>query len=138
MSYKNPRINDFKMSGSDVIRKLSGGNPGAITVCARLVEYGPKIDPKSMFGGLGALLMLDSMDIYDENIWMFYKDVCGEDLGVMLAVMKAYQLAQLEGCTLAAIHHAIHNHGVGLNTKKIVAAVQARLPEFRVDAGKAV
>ena len=137
MSYKNPRINDGNMTVFDVIKVMCGGNPGAMSVCAQLLENVSKIDPMSAIGGLGAIMMLDTMDIYESRIWMFYKDVCHEDLGVMCAVMRAYQLGQLEGCTLETINHAIDNYGKGLDLKKIVDAVQKQLPSFNANGWKA-
>jgi len=34
------------------------------------------IDPDSNFGGLGPLLLLDTLSIYGPRIWQLYKDVC--------------------------------------------------------------
>jgi len=136
MSFKNPRINDLNMSVMEVMVKMSGGNPGAARVCVDLMESHGKIDPGSLMDGLGALLMLDTLDIYDHRIWQFYKDVCKEDIGVMCAVMRAYQLGQLEGCTEKAINHAIDNRGQGLDLNKVVGAVQRKLPKFNVNGWK--
>lgn len=76
----------------DVVRKMSGGNPGALTVCMDILEQGETIDPDGAMGGLGVLLSLDTLGVYEHRIWMFYKDVCSEDLPTMLAVDRACQL----------------------------------------------
>lgn len=132
MSYKKPRINDLKMTTIDVVKVMAGGNPGALTVCMKLLSEHKEIDPRAAFGGLGAMMSLDTLDIYEDKIWIFYKDVCHENLSVMCAVMRAHQLGQLEGCTEQAIHTAIDNYGKGLDLKKICAAVKERLPEFQI------
>jgi hypothetical protein len=131
MSYDNPRINDLNMTTFDGIMKMSNGNPGAVRVCAELIKQGDVIDPRSM-GGLGAILMMDSLDIYEDKIWLLYSDVCHQNLSKLVAILRAYQLGQLEGCTEHAIHHAINNNGEGLDIDKIVTAVTTRLPDFRI------
>jgi hypothetical protein len=130
----NERIKSLNLTVSDVITMLAGGNPGALRVCIELYENTSEIDPNAGLGGLGTLLSLDALNIWDHRIWMFYKDFCGEDLGKMLAVMRAYQLGQLEGCTQSAIDRAIDNYGEGLDLDKIIQAVQTRLPKFNSKA----
>jgi len=136
MSYKNPRIKSLNLTVMDVIKAMADGNPGALRVCAEVMKYAEMIDPDSVMGGLGVILSFDTLDIYESRIWMLYKDVCGEDYGVMLAVLRASQLGGLEGCDEKAINQAIDHRGEGLNLKKIVAAVQKRLPAFKVDGWK--
>lgn len=132
MSYNNPRIKNLNMTTMDVVKVMAGGNPGALTVCIKLLQQGDQIDPQSAVGGFGSIMMLDTLDIYEHRIWMFYKDVCGENLSVMCAVMRANQLGQLEGCTTKAINQAIDNRGQGLDLKKIISAVKEKLPTFNV------
>lgn len=71
---------------------LSGGNPGALNVLMQSLGRYEEIDPDDFAGRLGLFLHLDSMEIYDEKIWMFYKDLCSEDLSKMAAVARAWQL----------------------------------------------
>jgi hypothetical protein len=120
----------ISMTGKDAIMALAEGNPGALTVCMQLMDKTKAIDPDAMMGGVGSLLSLDTMGVYASRIWMFYKDFCGENIPKMLAVMRAYQLGQLEGATLDKINHAIDNRGDGLDLGAIMAAVQKELPEF--------
>lgn len=47
------------------------GNPGAITVLVKLME-----DPL----GLITLASLDDRMIYGADIWIAYKDICGQDI----------------------------------------------------------
>tara|TARA_R110000796_G_scaffold229663_6_gene347095 strand:+ start:3447 stop:3773 length:327 start_codon:yes stop_codon:yes gene_type:complete len=67
-----------KISGSDsmmdVICKLSEGNPGATSVLAMIAKE----------GGDSAIIMmltLDDMNMRGPQIWLAYKDHCGEDIG---------------------------------------------------------
>lgn len=118
------------MSMPEVLLALSGGNPGAVTVCMRLLKETPAIDPQDILGGLGNLLALDSYNIWEHRIWMLYKDVCGQDLVKMIAVLRAHQLGQLAGVTECALNHAIDNRGEGLDLDAVLKAVQDRLPRF--------
>lgn len=113
----------------DVIFKLSAGNPGAITVCLSILKNGAQIDPDNMFGGLGALLSLDTLGLYGPKIWMLFKDVCKENLSRMLAVLRGRQLGFLSE---AQINHAVENYGEGINVADICAKVIKRLPRFQL------
>jgi hypothetical protein len=133
MSTKTTRLT-LEMTVQDMLLAMSGGNLGAINVCMNLLQNGGKIDPADFMGGLGAILRLDTLNIYDSRIWMLYKDVCGEHLGKMVAVLRAYQLGQLAGVTETALNHAINNYGCGLDLDAVVLAVKERLPEFNAEA----
>ena len=129
--HQNTRIK-FEMTGLEVLMAMSGTpetgyNPGALRVCKDLLQLGDDIDPDNAFGGLGALLNLDSLGIYAERVWMFYKDVCREDYATMLAVARAAQLGILDAHKL---DHAIDNRGAGIDVPAILAAVKERLPAF--------
>jgi agmatine/peptidylarginine deiminase len=111
----------------DVITKMSGGNPGALTVCMEILEHGAAIDPDAAMGGLGALLSLDTCGIYEHRIWMLYKDACGENLSKMLAIERACQLGFI---TRDELNHAIDNRGNGIDVDDLVLQVKERLPAF--------
>jgi hypothetical protein len=121
---------ELKDTMIDVITKMSGGNPGALTVCMKILERGAQIDPDDAMGGLGALLSLDTCGIYESRIWMFYKDVCGEDLAKMLAIERSCQLGFISRNTL---NHAIDNRGAGIDVDGLVRQVKDRLPAFTID-----
>lgn len=118
------------MSFVDALMALSEGNPGAATALMHLCKDSPSIDPDDMFKELGPVIALDNLGIYGPRIWMLYKDVCQHSTIMVLAILRAYQLGQLEGCTEKAINHAIDNMGEGLNLASILAAVQRELPDF--------
>lgn len=75
----------------DVLVKMSDGNPGASTVLARLSKHWHVIDPHNVLGPL-AVLLLDTFRVYGEDIWIFYKDVCGSNLRNTVGVIRACQL----------------------------------------------
>jgi hypothetical protein len=112
---------------------MSGGNPGAMVACTQLLEHGKAIDPRA-FSPLANILDLDTLHIYDDRIYMFWNDVCGRDVGKMIAVLRANQLGQLAGVNAQTINYAIDHRGQGLNLKNVVEAVKERLPEFNPEA----
>lgn len=79
----NERINSLEMTTFDMVYKMSGGNPGAITVLMQLLQ--------SSDIGFFKILFLDTLNIWDHYIWMFYKDCCGEDINLMMRVMDDCQ-----------------------------------------------
>ena len=125
---------DTRIEGTDtemgVVIKMAGGNPGALTVCSDILQRGGDTDPDDAFGGLGALLSLDMHEIYEHRIWMFYKDVCGEDLPTMLAVNRACQLCFVDKNTL---NTAIDERGRGIDVHDLLRQVKERLPAFNIE-----
>lgn len=123
---QNTRIelNDNIMS---IFMKMSGGNTGALNVCMSLFKEAEKIDPDGAMGGFGALLLLDSFAIYEHRIWMFYKDVCGENLVKTLALLRAVQLGKMGESSLS---FAIDNYGKGIDVDAALEQVMEALPNF--------
>ena len=126
MSYEKPRI-QLTDSLVDVVRKMANGNPGAITVLMTMLKEGQAIDPQGLMGGFGAILNMDTCDIYEDRIWMLFKDVCGENMVNMMAVLRANQLGFLSTKELNA---AIDGQGATLNVADLLEKVMERLPEF--------
>jgi len=83
-----------RISGHDsvieVVYKMSDGNPGAISVLAQIMSG-------EFHGVPGFILMLnlDSIGIYGANIWMLYKDCCGENILEVEKVLRAWQLGKI-------------------------------------------
>lgn len=115
---------------ADVIMVVSGGSPEAMSVCIEILKNGDKIDPDLFAGGLGSLLMLDTLGIYGSRLYMLWNDVCKRSVGRMIAVLRANQLGQLAGVDSKTLNHAIDNCGVGINLDAVVEAVKNRLPNF--------
>lgn len=131
----NQRIT-VMMTTRDALAAIVDGNPGALRACCELMKHVESIDPDLCGGQVHVLFALDALGIYGPRIWMLFSDVCGTDPGKVLALIRAYQFGQLAGVTLEALQHAIDHRGVGLDLDAAVAAVQAKLPRFRVDAWK--
>lgn len=125
MSYENPRI-QLQDSMIDVIKKMAGGNIGALRVLMEIIEKSPIIDPQGAMGGLGAILSLDTENIYEERIWMLYKDVCGENITKMLACLRASQLGIINSRQLNV---TIDDFG-SLDVDDILSKVKDRLEHF--------
>jgi hypothetical protein len=132
---RRPRIKDLSMSTMEVLVAMADGNPGALSAMMLLLEKGATIDPDSALGGLGNIMSLDTHGIYGPRIWMFYKDVCKQNLNHMIGLMRAVQLGYLSETTLS---NAIDNDGEGLDIPALLAQVKDRLPRFVVsNDGKA-
>ena len=127
MSYENPRI-QLKMSVMDIVKVMSEGNPGALRVVMELLTDGGKIDTQDVFEGFGSVMGLDNLDLYGPKIWMLYKDVCGENLSLMIVVLRAVQLGHISD---ADVKHAVDNYGEGLDLPEIKKYVLERLDGFQ-------
>lgn len=114
-------------SFQDVVLKMGEGNPGALTVCMNLAAQAEKIDPDAALGYINPLMLLDSFGIYAERIWMLYKEVCMENVGTMLGILRANQLGFLSRDKL---NHAIDHNGAGIDVEDLIAKVKERLPNF--------
>lgn len=126
------RIHSLNMTGADVVIALADGNPGATVVMAQMFKQGAEIDPDSSLGGLGAVLSLDTHKIYGPRIWMLYKDVCGQDIRIMLAILRAVQLGYLSESALnRAIDLPRRDADRGIDVPALVAKVEARLTRFQ-------
>ncbi|MBE3142902.1 MAG: hypothetical protein IMZ61_03145 [Planctomycetes bacterium] len=127
----------LEMSTRDCLAAMCGGNPGALTVCMNLLKESAAIDPESALGGLGAVVYLDSFQIYEHRIWMLFKDVCKKNLSWMVGLIRACQLGII---TNNALNHAIDSNGEGLDLPDVLKKTLERLPTLRlVDAeGKAI
>lgn len=107
--------------------KLSEGNPGAVTVCLKLIENNAVVDPISAWGSFGTLISLDSCGIYSYQIWMLFKDVCNQDIVKVIALMRAWGFGFVSKEDLI---HAIDNRGSGINVDDLMEKVLLRLEDF--------
>ena len=130
MSYNNPRIKDLSMTPMDVLLDFSEGNPGAARVLTELYVNAPTIDPDSALGGMGPLFALDNLDCYGSRIWVFYKDVCGQNIHKMLGVMRAGQMGFTSSNDINA---AIDGDRSRLDIPALLAQLKERLPRFAIE-----
>ena len=118
----------------DVAYKMSEGNPGALRVVMELMGSAEQIDPDGAMGGLGTVLMMDTLNLYSSKIWTLYIDVCGHDLVKVVAVLRGWQLGIV---TKGEIYRAVDNWGAGLDVEDVLRQVREKLPSFgreRVEA----
>ena len=125
MANSRIQLTDTVMSATS---KMVEGNPGALSVCAQMISRSAEIDPNDFMGGLGPILSMDTLHIYGPRIWMLYKDVCGEDLRVTCALLRANQLGFVNDL---ALNHAIDQYGEGIDVPALIAKVEERLPRFQ-------
>lgn len=121
-------------SSPSIFMKMSEGNPGAISVLLQCAEKAPTIDPSNLFGGLYPVLLLDSYGVYGPNIWVLYKDVCGEHIGKMIAVLRSVQLGITPEYVIQdAIAMYPYKSHVSIDIDHIVSEVQKKIPNFNVE-----
>lgn len=92
---KETRVN-LMDTPKDTIIKMSDGNPGGLNVMLDIIENGLDIDGNNAFNkqarcGYGTLLLLDTYNIYGSDIWVLYKDMCGQNLVKTIAVLRMMQ-----------------------------------------------
>lgn len=69
------------MAVKDIVIMMCEGNPGALDVILRIVN--------SADLGVMVLLSLDDMNIRGPQIWVGYKDHCGEDIEKFIEKVQA-------------------------------------------------
>ena len=117
-----------------VMLKLAEGNPGAIRVSIELFKASPIVDPK--VGAMTPLMWLDAWEIYGPQIWLLYKDICGEDIVRMLTVIRAAQLGVISSSEittalqLADAPGEQSHHGFLHDFDRMLEQVRERVPEF--------
>lgn len=117
-------LNDTALSAC---MKLAEGNPGAITALMKLMGAAPRIDPDSAWGAIGPLFSLDRMGIYGSNIWLLWKDVCGQDA---VKVKTLFRAAQLGIISETPIKMAAASGEHSFDFDALLADVRKQLPAF--------
>ena len=82
----------------EMIYKIAKGNPGARAVTNMILQRGNNIDPYASY--VVAHKSLYNWNITGEDIWLMYKDLCGEDLTRMLGMIRAVELGFLTPVSL--------------------------------------
>jgi hypothetical protein len=114
----------------DMLKIMGEGNPGALTVLVAIIRRGAAIDPQATFGEINAIITLDRLGIYGGAIWQLYKDVCGNDLVLMLALLRAFQLGFAPASELRG---AVTCEPMAAERKaELLAMVKAQLPAFGI------
>ena len=116
---------------TDILVKMSDGNPGAINVMMQMLQEAENIDPQAILGGVGAVMSLDTHEIYGSNIWILYKDVCGGDLRKMIMLMRATQLGKFPQTRLQSLASDPRSEGLpDEEWKELDDYVCGRLEDF--------
>lgn len=85
------------------IIKMADGNPRALSAMFAMLENGQRIDPQGIMGGLGAILLLDTLGIYGTGICVLFNDQCNRDVRKLFVLLRAYQLGFLLDSLLQSI-----------------------------------
>lgn len=93
----------------------------------QMMEHGAKVDPQSFMGGMGAILSLDTHGIYEERIWMLYKDLCQEDIIKTFACLRGCQLGFISEQQLS---NAINGDRDAVVVDDVLKRVKDRLDQF--------
>lgn len=112
---------------NDALFKMSGGNPGALHVLMESIRTSPKIDPANAMGEWGFIINLDALEIYESQIWVLYKDLCGEDLTKTIALVRSVQMGILAKEKLLNAMSKTET----IDIDHIVGLLQESLPEFQ-------
>jgi hypothetical protein len=117
---------------SEAVFAMSGGNPGAIRVLVDSIEQGADIDPDAaMLGGFSFLMNLDTFGIYDSDIWILYKDICGENLSHTIGLVRAVQCGCVSKNDLLEAIKAERRHN--LDVQSALVKLKETLPNFQLD-----
>jgi hypothetical protein len=81
-------------SVSSALFKMSGGNPAATTALLSLVEFNRKVITHILLADgveryTHPIHLLDEFHIYEENIWLFFADICNQNIAHFVAVLWA-------------------------------------------------
>lgn len=128
MNKQRINLND---STYDVLSKMADGNPGALGTLVDIFKEGEKIDPDAAFGGLGAIMLLDTWGIYGSDIYILNNDICQRSIPKTLAVLRATQLGMFSSVTLKDACHRPDRSGTKLvPVDELYSKVKEKLPNF--------
>ena len=74
------------------ITKMSDGNPGALNTMMEIMSNHDQIDPQAVMGGIGAIMMFDTLGIYGTDIYVLFNDKCKRDVRRLLMLLRATQM----------------------------------------------
>lgn len=124
------RIN-LQDSNVSAISKMAEGNHGAARALVDIWTKGPSIDPDNGLGGFGPILMLDTLEIYAEKIWVLFNDICDRNVARTIAVIRAAQLGYINDNLLKnACNRQDYKGRDIVLVEELYKKVKAELPEF--------
>lgn len=117
-------------SVASIVLGVSEGNPGAIEVLLHITKLHNVIDPDADMGSVWTFLRLLDIGLVGPKLWMLYKNVCGQSIPKMLAVLRGHQLGFV---TKNQLLNAVENYGSGLDVEDVCLKVCAELPRFNLN-----
>lgn len=82
-------------SFQEILIKMSDGNPGALTSMISIIQEYEAIDPQAMMGGLGAVMLFDTWEIYGSSIYVLFNDKCDRDVRKLAIMLRACQMGHI-------------------------------------------
>lgn len=73
----------------DIIVQMSEGNPGAMNVLLDMIDHDPN-------NAILSILSLDDMNIRGSQIWIGYKDHCGQDMDNFIKAVQERDTAMID------------------------------------------
>lgn len=126
---------------------MSEGNPGCASVLGQIAQKGEVIDPQMAFEGLGHIMMLDTYNIYGSNVWVFYKDMCGQNIVRIIGAIRATQMGIKPIAWVKDLIEIIQDPNAGgycldnirewrKELDEALIQVREKLPEFQKEDGE--
>lgn len=119
------KITSLLATMQDILVAMCEGNPGGLTVLLQLYQKGAELDPDAMDPIL-SILGFDTLGIYGSNLWILYKDCCGQRIEGVLACGRSVQLGLI---TEETLWNWIDN-STPVNVDELITNVQKQLPNF--------
>jgi hypothetical protein len=104
----------------DMIVKMSEGNMGASTALMDIMTKHNEIDPEAVMCGVGAIMLLDTWEIYGSDIYVLWNDKCDRDVRKMLMIMRSCQMGNFSHQKLKVMA-ADQTHQVNLTEEEWMA-----------------
>lgn len=119
-----------KDTAMNAVVKMCNGNLGAMQPLMELL-VSDHVDPDNFMGGLGVILFLDTLEIYDTDIYVLYSDICDKDIVKMIAVLRAVQMGLFSSLILQEACSRQDFTGRDLvPVNELYEKVKERLPKF--------
>jgi hypothetical protein len=119
---------------TNIMVKMSEGNPGALSAICECLKYSKQIDPDDLMEGFSTILQLDSMGIYGTSIYVLYSDICEKDIVKFITLSRAVQLGLFNRETVIEAASRQDYSGKNLITdetlSELLEEVKAKLPNF--------
>lgn len=114
----------------EIVCKMANGNPGAISAIAACSSIAADVDPDSVWGPFGPVISLDLLQIYEDKIWILFKDSCRQNAAAMVALLRAHQMGLI---TSAELQNAVRYDCKPLTKERVTEIylkLKKELPRF--------